>query len=393
MDKYLEIRDKIDAAIAANLGEFAELSDYIADHPEVSGEEFETSKKLVEVLKAKGFATEYPFAGQETAFRAIYGPNNHKYKVALLAEYDALPGIGHACGHNLSGCISLLAGVAATGIQDELDCDIHIVGTPREETDGAKCNMCGDGVFKDYDMAMMVHLYDQNLVYCRLNGLACIEYNFHGRASHAGASPWEGQNALNAAMLMIHGLDCIRGCSTPDSRINSVIHEGGYAAGSIPEETRVETWTRSPEYDYLLKLNERVENCAKGAAMMTECTYDSHFVAEIYKTMKRNEAGEEVIASVFNELGLEINGDHEKLFGSSDIGNVSFECPAFHPTLQLAERGTPIHTREFMACVKGEAARKCLSDGAKLIAHTVAGIFTDEAKIKKMKEDFINTRG
>lgn len=103
MDKYLAIREKIDEAIEKNLKEIAELSDYIADHPEVSGEEYETSKKLVETLRAKGFETEYPFAGLETSFRAIYGPNDHKYKVAVLTEYDALPGIGHACGHNLSG--------------------------------------------------------------------------------------------------------------------------------------------------------------------------------------------------------------------------------------------------------------------------------------------------
>lgn len=392
MEKYLQIREKIDEAIAGNLAELSALSDDIADHPEVSGEEYETSKKIVELLRSKGFECEYPFAGLDTSFKAGYGSNDHKYKVAVLTEYDALPGIGHACGHNLSGAISVLAGIACMGIQDELDCDIHVIGTPAEETDGAKCGMCNKGIFKDYDMAMMVHLYDQNLVYCKLNGLACIQYDFYGKASHAGASPWDGQNALNAAMLMIHGLDCIRGCSTPDSRINSIILKGGYAAGSIPEDAKVETWTRSPDYDYLLKLNERVENCAKGAALMAECTYDMKFVAEIYKTMKRNYTGEAAIEAVFNELGLDINGDHEKLFGSSDIGNVSFECPAFHPTLQLAEMGTAIHTRDFMACVKGEKAHKCLEDGAKLIAHTIAMIFTDEEKIKKMKEDFKNTR-
>ena len=392
MEKYLQIREKIYEAIAGNLAELSALSDDIADHPEVSGEEYETSKKIVELLRSKGFECEYPFAGLDTSFKAVYGSNDHKYKVAVLTEYDALPGIGHACGHNLSGAISVLAGIACMGIQDELDCDIHVIGTPAEETDGAKCGMCNKGIFKDYDMAMMVHLYDQNLVYCKLNGLACIQYDFYGKASHAGASPWDGQNALNAAMLMIHGLDCIRGCSTPDSRINSIILKGGYAAGSIPEDAKVETWTRSPDYDYLLKLNERVENCAKGAALMAECTYDMKFVAEIYKTMKRNYTGEAAIEAVFNELGLDINGDHEKLFGSSDIGNVSFECPAFHPTLQLAEMGTAIHTRDFMACVKGEKAHKCLEDGAKLIAHTIAMIFTDEEKIKKMKEDFKNTR-
>lgn len=387
MEKYLELKEKIEKEIKKNLDELSSLSDDIADHPEVSGHEYETSRKLAELLKSKGYETEYPYAGLDTAFKAVYGKNDHKYKVAVLAEYDALPEVGHACGHNLSGAISLLAAVASAEIQDALDCDIHVIGTPAEETDGAKCLMCGKGIFKEYDMAIMVHLYNKNLVYCKLNGLASVMYNFHGKAAHAGDSPWEGQNALNAAQLMIHGTDCIRGCSAPDSRINSVIFRGGEAGGIIPEEAQVETWVRSPEYSYLEKLMERVDKCAEGGALMAECTWDKYFTAEIYKSMKRNFTGEAAIEEVFGELGLEVS-ENVKLFGSSDIGNVSFECPAFHPTLKLVDENVAIHTREFAAAVKGEKARQCVEDGAKIIAYTIAKIFSDEEKIKKMKEDF-----
>ena len=142
MEKYFKIRDKIEKEIEKNLAELSCLSEDIADHPEVSGEEYETSKKLVELLRSKGFDTEYPYAGLDTAFKAVYGKNDHKYKVAVLTEFDALPEIGHACGHNLSGAISVLAGIASAGGQDDLDCDIHVIGTPAEETDGAKCLMC-----------------------------------------------------------------------------------------------------------------------------------------------------------------------------------------------------------------------------------------------------------
>ena len=388
MDKYIELKEKIIAAAAENLPELTALSDDLADNPEVSGQEFETSRKIVNLLSEKGFAVEYPYAGIKTAFKAVYGADNHKYKIAILAEYDALPEIGHACGHNVSGAISVLAGLALRDLQDELNADIHIIGTPEEEADGAKCPMCDQGIFKAYDMAMMVHLYDQNMTYCTLNGLASIMYNFHGKASHAGAAPWDGQNALNAAQLMLHGIDCIRGCSKTDSRLNSVIHQGGFAGGSIPEEAQVETWIRNPEYPYLEKLMQRVDNCAEGAALMAECTWDKYYTAQVYKSMKRNQTGEAAIAEAFAEIGLELNGEPEKLFGSSDIGNVSFECPAFHPTVQLAPKGVPIHTREFLACVKGEHAHKCIDDGARLIALTVAKIFSDEEKIQAMKADF-----
>lgn len=388
MDKYLELKEHIDEKINAHHAELAAFSDDLADHPEVAFEEFETSRKIVELLQKEGFAVEYPFAGYDTAFKGVYGNNDHKYKIALLTEYDALPDIGHACGHNLSGSISILAGLALKELQDQLDADIHVIGTPAEEDDGAKCKMSNDGVFKAYDMAIMVHLYDQNLLYCKLNGLATMMYNFHGKASHAGAMPWGGQNALNAAQLMMHGIDCIRGCCEPDTRLNSIVHQGGFAGGSIPEEAKVETWIRHPEYPYLEKLIQRADNCAEGGALMAECTWDKYFTSQVYKGMKRNPSGESAIAEAFEELGLEINGDHEKLFGSSDIGNVSWECPSFHPTLQLAERGIAIHTREFLECVKGEKAHQCLDDGAKLIAYTVAKIFLDEEKIKKMKADF-----
>ena len=388
MDRKLIMKKKIEEEILNHLPAVADLSDYIADNPEVSGEEYRTSEKIVEFMKAEGFEVEYPFCGIETAFKAVYGTDNHKYKIAVLAEYDALPEIGHACGHNVSGAISVLAALAVKGLQDELDADIHLIGTPEEEADGAKCAMCDQGIFKEYDMAMMVHLYDQNMTYCTLNGLASFMYNFHGKASHAGAAPWEGQNALNAAQLMLHGIDCIRGCSKTDARLNSIIHQGGFAGGSIPEEAQVETWIRYPEYSYLEKLMQRVDNCAEGAALMAECTWDKYNTAKIYKSMKRNITGEAVIAEAFGELGLELNGNPEKLFGSSDIGNVSFECPAFHPTLQIAPAGVPIHTREFLGFVKGEGAHKCIGDGAKIIAYTIAGIFSDEEKIKAMKADF-----
>ena len=388
MADYMNLKSTIDAKINEFFVEMSALSDDLADNPEVSGSEYKTSAKIVELLRNKGYDVEYPFAGIDTAFKAIYGEDKHKYKIAVLTEYDALPEIGHACGHNISCAISLLAGIALRDIQAELDADIHIIGTPNEEADGAKCAMADQGIFKEYDMAMMVHLYDQNLVYCTLNGLASYMYNFHGKASHAGAAPWDGQNAMNAAQLMLHGIDCIRGCCKTDTRINSVIFKGGFAGGSIPEEAQLETWIRYPEYGYLEKLIERVDNCAKGGALMAECTWDKYLTAAVYKSMKRNYAGEDAIAEVFGELGIEINGDHEKLFGSSDIGNVSFECPAFHPTLQLVDRGIAIHTREFLASVKGDKAHQCIEDGAKLIAYTVAKIFTDEAKIQQMKADF-----
>ena len=388
MERYLEMKEKIAEAVKANLQDAIALNDDLADHPELSGEEYESSRKIVELLKRKGFDVEYPFAGLPTSFKATYGRNDHKYKVAIMTEYDALPGIGHACGHCVSGAISVLAGIAASKLQDALDADIDVIGTPVEETDGAKCALIKKGVFDHYDMAMMIHLYDQNLIYCTLNGLASYLYTFHGKAAHASAAPWDGINALNAAQLMFHGTDCLRQHVTPDVRIHGVIRNGGEAPNIVPEEASAEFYVRALDLDYMMDVVRKVDDCAAGGALATQCTWDKVETAATYANMRRNYTGEDALREIYEELDIDINGDHEKIFGSSDAGNVSFVCPTFHPTLQIVDRGVPIHTREFAQAVKTERAHEAIALGANVIALQIAKIFSDENKIKQMKADF-----
>ena len=388
MDKYLELKEKIQKAAKESLPELIALNDDLADNPEISGEEYESSRKIVELLKSKGFDTVYPFGGFDTAFKATYGPQNHKYKVAILTEYDALPEIGHACGHCVSGSMSVLAGLALKDVQDELDCDIHIVGTPIEETEGAKCTMVKHGVFDEYDMAMMIHLYDQNLLYCKLLALDSYLYTFHGKAAHGAAAPWEGINALNAAQLMMHAVDCYRQHVTPDVRMHAIYRNGGAAPNIVPEEASIEIYARSLSRPYLDKIVDRIDKMAEGACLMTGATWDRVPTAEPYDNLQNVETGLSAMKEVFGELGIEINGDHDVVFGSSDVGNVSFVCPTFHPTLQLVDRGIAIHTRDFEAAVKTEKAHNLIETGADVIALQVAKIFSDEERIKRLKDDF-----
>ena len=388
MERYLELKEKIAEAVKANLQDAIALSDDLADHPELSGEEYESSRKIVELLRSKGFDVEYPFAGLETSFKATSGRNDHKYKVAIMTEYDALPGIGHACGHCVSGSISVLAGIAAAQIQDALDVDVDVIGTPIEETDGAKCALIKKGVFDHYDMAMMIHLYDQNLIYCTLNGLASYLYTFHGKAAHASAAPWDGVNALNAAQLMFHGTDCLRQHVTPDVRIHGIIRNGGEAPNIVPEEASAEFYVRALDLDYMMDVVRKVDDCAAGGALAAQCTWDKVETAATYTNMRRNATGEDSLREIYEELGIELNGDPEKIFGSSDAGNVSFVCPTFHPTLQIVDHGIAIHTREFAAAVKTDRAHDAIALGANVIALQIAKIFGDENRIKQMKADF-----
>lgn len=385
MKSYQEIKEIIEKRVQENLNKAIELNDFMADNPEVATEEFKSSQKIVDLLRSEGFEVEYPFCDIATAFRGICGKNEHSHKIAVLAEYDALPEIGHACGHCLSGSISVLAAVALKDLQDELDADVHIIGTPEEEVDGAKCRMVDAGVFDSYDMAIMIHLYDQNLLYCTLLALSTYQFTFHGKAAHASAAPWEGHNALNGAQLMMHAVDMMRQHVTPDVRMHAVYRNGGEAPNIVPEEASIELYVRALDRPYLDTLLKQVDNCAEGAALATQTTWDKFPTSHAYDNLVNNAEGLKALGEVFDELGIEINGDADKLFGSSDIGNVSFRCPTFHPTLQLVEQGVPIHTREFEAAVKTPKAYETLALGAKVIGYDIAKIFTDPERIAKLK--------
>lgn len=364
-----------------------DLNDYLADNPEVSGEEFESSRKIVEILRGQGYQVEFPFAGYETAFKATYGDKKHSRKIAIMTEYDALPGIGHACGHCISAAISILTGLSLKEMQEDLDVDIDIIGTPIEETDGAKCTMVKKGVFDQYDMALMVHLYGENLLAPRLQALDSYIYKFYGKSAHAAAAPWEGQNALNGVQLMFHATDMLRQHVKPDVRMHGVVRDGGLAPNIVPETASAEFYIRSMSREYLNDLMKKIDDCARGAAVATQTTFEKITTAESYDNLKENHTGMSVLAEIYDELGLEL-GDTEKVFGSSDAGNVSMVCPTFHPILQIVDPTVAIHTREFADAVKSPRAYEAIIKGSKILILQILKIFTDRDKFEAMKSDF-----
>lgn len=385
---YEQLKERISGEVEKYRPELIRVNDDMVDNPELSGQEYETSRKLVEFLKEQGYETEYPFGGKETAFRAVYGDNSHKYKIAVLVEYDALPELGHACGHCLSGSISILAGLAMRDLQEELNADIHLIGTPDEEDDGAKCIMVEDGIFDQYDMAMMVHLYNRNLVMPKFQALAEYFYVFHGKSAHASGAPWEGRNALNAVQLMFHAVDMLRQHTKGDAQFHGIIKEGGTAPNIVPEKAVAQMFIRAADKRYLEELIKLVDDCAEGAAIATQTTWEKCPPEQLYYVdLRDNKVGEESIREIFQELGIPENGPKDLLFGSSDIGNVSYACPAFHPCLQVVEEAA-LHTREFEQAMKTERAYQVLGTGAKLIALQIAKIFSDEEKIAEMKGEF-----
>ena len=385
--EYLKIKELIQKGLAKNHDELFRMNCHIADNPEISSEEANSSRTLVELLTSHGFKCEYPLGKFDYAFRAIRGDNNHTNKIAIMAEYDALPELGHACGHSLSGSISCLAAIALADLQDELDADIHVIGTPGEELYATKGYMIEDGFFDGYDMAIMVLLFNDNIPTPNILALASFDYEFFGKPAHSAATPWEGVNALNAAQLHFHAIDMMRQHIKEGSRIHGIYMEGGAAVNIVPDHVKTKIYIRAKTTMYRNILVDKVDKMAEGASIATGCTWRKSTQTYPCDDLRLNKTGDKVLREVFSELGLEI-GDETVAFGSSDVGCVSYKCPTFHPCLKIAEPPINIHTKQFEELMRTPAAEKALDDGALLISLQIVKILKSPELLLKMKEDF-----
>lgn len=382
------MKAKIDAVIEREAASFVDLALAIAADPELGHQEFRTSKLLVDSLRGHGWEVEYPFFDLATAFNAKRGSGSPV--VSFCAEYDALPEIGHACGHNVNGAISLLGGIALAEATDgKVAGEIRVVGTPAEETSGAKVAMSDEGVFDDVDFAMMVHAGSRIArPHYRSLALEPIEFTFRGQTSHAAASPWDGRNALNGAMLFMHALDMLRQHVLPDTRIHGIIRNGGEAANIVPDVATVEFYFRSPDSKYLAQLVEKVHAAAKGCAMATQTTVEHRAYETGFASFLENPAAESLMGEVLDEIGVAWQRE-EHWGGSTDMANVSRRCPAIHLSLPITDVETPAHTREFATAASD---KKCVTrgiiDGAKAIARMGLIALTDADARAKMKADW-----
>ena len=390
MKTYDEMKAIIDEITEKFHDELIAYSDDLHANPELGLEEVRATGNIKKIMEEHGWKVEMPFCGFDTGFLATYGDGGHTHKIAIMAEYDALPGLGHACGHCVSGAISILAALAMADLQDDLDTDIHLMGTPAEESAGAKVVYVEKGVFDSYDAAVMIHMDDKNVVAPKLKALSGGFATFHGKSAHASAAPWDGVNALNAARLYMDGIDMMRQHLTTDVQYHSVIHEGGTVPGIVPDKAVVETYWRCERAPMLKKLYQIAKNCAEGAALMTGCTVDFEADPDSgYFDVKPNPTGIEVFEEAFADAGVEtvINPIP---WASSDVGNVSYVCPAFQPTLKMTPDGTPLHTPEMEQACVSEVGHEDIKLGARIIGYWISKMFSDPEKIAAMKADFAN---
>ena len=382
------MKNKIMKEINTIKGTLVEISDFIYHHPEAGNEEFMAAAKLVAFLKNHGFQVEVGIVNKPTSFRAIYDSKKEGPHIAFLCEYDSLPEIGHGCGHNMIGTMGAGAGVALSKVLDSIGGKITVLGTPAEETDGAKVAMAKEGIFKDIDVAMIVHPGQVSAESGHSLAMDALQFAFKGKSSHAAADPEAGINALDGVLLTFNGINALRQHVTSDIRIHGIIKEGGLAANIVPDHAVAQFYVRAATREGLDPVVEKVKNIARGASLMTgaELTISNYEIS--YDNLKTNEVLSKAFSSNLKSVGVDEISPAKSSYGSIDMGNVSYVVPAIHPYLGFGCGNAASHSREFADATITDTAHDALIQGAAAMALTGYDVITDKALLKQIKDEF-----
>jgi len=388
------MKQLINEAINKLQDTFYDVSKYIGQNPELGHEEFKACKALTDVLKEQGFTVEIGTCDLPTAFTAVYDSQKPGPSIGFMAEYDALPDLGHACGHNLIGTMSIAAGIGLSKAVAETGGKVYVYGTPAEETRGGKVTMAEQGIFNHLDVAMMVHPYYCHQKSGRSLAMDAIQFEFFGKSAHAAAAPHEGINALDGVLQTFNSINALRQHVKPDVRIHGVITEGGKAANVVPDYAVAQFYVRASTRAYVDEVTDKVKACANGAALATGTKLKISNYEFSYDDMQTNQTLSDVYTNNLISLGVseqsitEDQGDH----GSLDMGNVSQVVPAIHPYIQICDDYFVCHTHEFREAALSEQGREAMILGAQTMALTGYDVLTNQALLQKIKEEFNATK-
>ena len=381
-----ELKSRVIGEIENYRDELKELSLRIHSNPEIAFQEEKAATWLTDYLKEKGFSIEKGICGLATAFRAGYGKG--KPVIALLAEYDALPKLGHACGHNIIATSAVGAGIAAKLAVDEFGGTVQVLGTPGEEMYGGKVYMVRKGAFKDVDAVMMVHPAGLNTAATKFLACQTLEVEFFGKPAHAAARPEVGINALEAMLMSYAAINSLRQHIKDSARIHGIITDGGEAANIVPAHTAGHFIVRAAEDSYLDELKERVLNCFMGAATATGAKLKYKWGEARYAPLHNNFTLARMFRKNLQSLGRRVHLVDPRIgIGSSDIGNVSRVVPSIHPLIAIASARAVTHSPQFAETAASEAGMRGLIDAAKALAMTVVDLVAEPAMLVKAKKE------
>ncbi len=364
------------------------VSRFIYENPELKFEEVRAAKLLADELAAAGFDVRLGAAGLDTAIVATHPEVSDGPTVAIIGEYDALPGIGHACGHNLIAAAGLGAALAVGTVKGDLPGRLVFFGTPGEEGGGGKVIMAEAGLFDGVDAAMMFHPASHTVVDWGSLAITEVNIEFSGKAAHASGSPEKGINALDAVIQTFNSLNALRQHIKDGSRIHGVITDGGAKPNIVPEHASANFYVRAEENDYRDELLEKLRACAEGAALATGARLKFELVGHSYKAMKPNRILGDAFVRNLASLGWGLNPPKDRSMGSTDMGDVSQLVPSIHAYLQICPEDVAGHSREFAAAAGSEEGARAMLAAAKGLAMTAVDVLSDPRMSELMWEEF-----
>ncbi|MBI5284949.1 MAG: M20 family metallopeptidase [Chloroflexi bacterium] len=375
------------AAIDEQAGALVALSLRIHDHPELAFQETQAAAWLAEYLRGRRFDVTAGIGGLPTAFRAVAGAGSPA--VAILAEYDALPGIGHGCGHNIIATAAAGAGAGVRAVIDELGGSVQVIGTPAEEVYAGKAIMIAAGAFDGLDAAIMTHPGTRDTVIAKALACAELKVEYHGREAHAAAQPERGINALEAMIIAYNAINSLRQHIRRTARVHGVITDGGEAPNIVPGHSAASFLVRAEDDAYLEELKRRVADCFEAGARATGARLELTWNAHRYSAMNTNSVIGRAHRKNLAALGREVpEVETARPMGSTDMGNVSKVVPAIHPSIAIAPGDVNSHSPEFAEYAASDAGHRAVIDGAKALAMTAIDILADADLRKAMRAEF-----
>lgn len=382
--------EKIKENIDQNKELYISTSHKIHANPEIGNEEFFASSLLTGILENEGFSVTKAVAGHETSFIARKKSDKPGPSIAFLAEYDALPGLGHACGHNIIGTMSTAAAIALSKVLDEVGGEAVVLGTPAEEggpNGSAKGSFVKHGLLEGIDAAMMIHPNGKTSLTAPSLAVDPLDFEFFGKSAHAAASPHEGINALDAVIQLFNGVNALRQHVTDDVRIHGIITHGGDAPNIVPEYAKARFFIRAATRNKLNEVTKRVKAIAEGAALTTGATVKITAFQNEVDNLLLNDRFNNIYREVIEELGENVHLQKEGI-GSTDAGNISQVVPTIHPYIKIGPDHLVAHTDEFREAAASERGDYALITGAKALALTALRLIVEPDTLEEIKEEF-----
>jgi len=387
-EPHAEAKARLAEAVEANRDEILDLSHRIHANPEPAFEEHQAAAWVAETIARHGYRVEHPAGSLATAVhgRLTGGRGENGPRIAVLAEYDALPGLGHGCGHNTMAASGVGAAIALAALGAEFGGEVVFLGTPAEERGSGKQILIDDGLFQGIDAALLYHPCDRDHVASTPLASEDVHVTFSGLQAHAASDPWKGKNALDALVLLFASIGLWRQQLKPDARVHGIVQEGGTAANIIPDRTKAWFMIRSADQATFTEMRARFRAMAEGAALATDTSVEVVFSGGS-TTMKHNP----VIADrwVANAAAYdEVDEGPDPFSGSTDMGNVSWVCPSIHPDLSIAPKGTPGHSLLFCDAAITPRADETTLLAATLVAQTAWDLLADPVLVEAAWRDF-----